>query len=125
MARPSASLQRFLVDENLPRELTVRLREAGYEAEHVYEVGLRGVPDEQIFAYAQQNGQTILTSDLGFGNVLQYPPPHAGIVVARLPDSLTTGRRLEVILDGLATLAGEVLYEAVVTIEVGRVRVHR
>jgi hypothetical protein len=76
-------------------------------------------------AYAQLRDQIIPTSDVGFGNVVQYPPPHAGIIVARLPDTLTTSRRLDVILDGLETLAAERLENAVATIEVGRVRVHR
>jgi predicted nuclease of predicted toxin-antitoxin system len=125
VAGPPVPLRHLLVDENLPRELTARLGKAGYEAEHVYQVGLRGRPDDEIFAYAQQHGQIILTSDVGFGNVLQYPPPHAGIIVARLPDTLTISRRLDVILDGLETLAAEQLENAVATIEVGRVRVHR
>ena len=125
MARPPASIRRFLVDENLPRELAGRLREAGYDADHVYSVGLRGALDEQIFRYAQEHGQVILTCDVGFGNVLHYAPPHAGIVVARLPDTVTTSRRLQIVVGGLSLLTGERLEDAVATIEVGRVRIHR
>lgn len=115
----------FLVDENLPLELAVRLRDVGFGAEHVHEAGLRGRPDEEIFAYARYHRDVILTGDTGFGNVLQYQPPHSGIVVARLPDSMTIRRRLQVILDALAMQTDQSVEDAVVTIEVGRVRIRR
>ena len=43
---------RFLVDEDMPRSTAVILRQAGYQAEDVRDVGLRGHTDEEIFAYA-------------------------------------------------------------------------
>jgi predicted nuclease of predicted toxin-antitoxin system len=116
---------RFLVDENLPRELAVQLQAAGYVAEHVVDVGLRGHSDADVYAYAQAEGATLVTIDTGFGNLLQYPPPHAGIVVVRLPDALSITRRLEMIANGLAVLAGQPLENTLVMIEVGRVRVRR
>lgn len=78
----------FLIDENLPGEIAARLRTQGDLAEHVYEAGLRGAPDAEIFQYAQKRSQVIVTADLGLGNILRYPSPHSGIVVVRLPDSL-------------------------------------
>ena len=114
-----------MVDENLPRELAVQLQAAGYVAEHVVDVGLRGHSDAEVYAYAQAQGATLVTIDTGFGNLLQYPPPHAGIVVVRLPDALSITRRLEMIANGLAVLAGQPLENTLVTIEVGRVRVRR
>jgi predicted nuclease of predicted toxin-antitoxin system len=122
---PSAPAWRFLVDENLPRDLAERLRAAGYAAEHVVDVGLRGRSDPEVYAHAQAHGETLVTIDLGFGNVLLYPAPHAGIVVARLPETLPIVQRLELIVDALATLTGQPLEGALVTVEVGRVRVRR
>jgi predicted nuclease of predicted toxin-antitoxin system len=81
--------RRFLIDENLPRELAARLHAVGYVAEHVVDVGLRGHSDAEVYAYAQAEGATLVTIDTGFGNLLQYPPPRARIVVVRLPDALS------------------------------------
>jgi predicted nuclease of predicted toxin-antitoxin system len=39
---------RFLVDAQLPPGLCRWLRERGHEAEHVFDVGLGGVPDAEI-----------------------------------------------------------------------------
>jgi predicted nuclease of predicted toxin-antitoxin system len=114
-----------LVDENLPRQLVARLRADGYTAEHVTGVGLRGRPDADVYAFSQALGATLITADAGFGNLLEYPPPHAGIVIVRVPDTLSIGQRVDAVASGLASLAGQQRRDALITIEVGRVRVRR
>lgn len=93
--------RRFLVDENLPESLADQLRAAGHEAQHVYGAGLRGQPDDAVYEYAQEHGQTIVTSDVGLSNARQHPPPHNGIVLVRLPDTLSIQARLRIIMDAL------------------------
>src|SRR5579875_2554491 len=69
----------YLVDESLPRSTSAALRAAGYSPEHVFEVGLIGHPDTCVFAHAQAHNQTIITSDIGLGNVVgTYPPRTSG-----------------------------------------------
>lgn len=113
----------FLIDENLPHTLATRLIEAGYVADHILGLGLRGSTDQEVFRFAQQRGSVIVTSDVGFGDIRQYPPPHGGLIVARLPDTLPIARRVEIILTGIAAVANEPLQNKVVTVEVGRVRI--
>ncbi len=50
----------FLLDENVSRTLVSALQKVEYLATNVYEVGLRGHPDTDIFAYAQTHEQTII-----------------------------------------------------------------
>lgn len=121
----SPSEWRFLIDENLPHDLAVSLNAMDYVAEHVVDMGLRGQPDAAVYAYAQTHQTTLITADLGFGNALRYPPPHAGIVVVRVPDTLSIAQRLQVIVDGLGLLAGQSFKDTLVTIEIGHVRVRR
>jgi hypothetical protein len=85
---------RFLVDENLPRELAAQLSEAGHDAEHVYSAGLRGALDEELFRYAQEHARVVLTSDIGFGNALRCPELHAGGWGTESAPSTGTGCRL-------------------------------
>lgn len=123
---PSSSVTgRFLIDENLPRGLAASLRAAGCAAEHVYDAGLRAIKDSPVFAYAQAHGETIITNDKGFGNRQAYPPPHAGIVVVRIPDQMAISSKIAIIVAALARLAGQSLADAVIIIEPGRSRVHR
>lgn len=121
----SAGAWRFLVDENMPRVLVARLQAAGYMAEDVRDVGLATRPDNEVWAYAQAHSATVLTRDKDFADIRAYPPPHAGIVIADVPDVITVATFIQLILDGLASLAGQSLANAVVTIAPGRVRVRR
>lgn len=83
---------RFLIDESMPRSTTTMLRQAGYYAEDVRDIGLRGATDEAVHAYAQAHHLTLVTADKDFANVLRFPPgTHRGIIscvyrmISRLP----------------------------------------
>jgi predicted nuclease of predicted toxin-antitoxin system len=115
----------FLVDENLPRLLAPRLRSAGYQAEDVRDIGLGTHPDADVWRYAQTQVRTLITQDGDFADIRAYPAPHAGIVIVALPDRLSITVRIQLILDGLASLADQSLANAVVTIAPGRVRIRR
>ncbi len=45
---------RLLLDENLPLALERRLREKGYEAEHLITLGHRGVRDSELSSRLQR-----------------------------------------------------------------------
>jgi predicted nuclease of predicted toxin-antitoxin system len=119
-------LTAFLVDEDMPRSTARALREAGYVAEDVRDVGLRGKPDHAVFAYAQAHGQILVTADKGFANVVSFPPgTHAGLIVLRVPNELPTTHVNHELLRALSDLAGEDLAGLLIIVEVGRMRLHR
>lgn len=115
----------FLVDENVSRTLVHALQAAEYPAEHVYEVGLQGHPDSDVYAYAQTHKQTIITIDLQFANTPKYPPPHFGIIVLRLPNSTPTTNLIQEVQNALTALAEHDLTNTLVIVEPGRVRIRR
>lgn len=81
---------KFLVDEDLPRSAAPLLRELGYDAADVRDVGLRGFSDDKIAAYAKANGLCLVTADGGFANIRQFPPrDYHGVVVLDLPPRAT------------------------------------
>lgn len=121
----SGSSRRFLIDENLPRSLAPEFVKLGHIAEHVYDLGMGGAKDPAVFAYAQAQSATIVTGDKDFSNVRAYPPPHAGIVVIEVPDTLPPDARKHIILGQIATLAGQALANALVIIEPNRIRIRR
>lgn len=78
---------RFKLDENMPADLAVRLREAGHDAESVADEGLSGAADSPVLAAATAERRILMTFDLDFADVRHYPPgTYAGIVVFRLED---------------------------------------
>jgi len=57
---------KFLVDAQLPPALAHWLREAGHEATHVEDAGLRDAEDGEIWTHALENGAVIMTKDEDF-----------------------------------------------------------
>jgi predicted nuclease of predicted toxin-antitoxin system len=57
---------KFLVDAQLPPALARWLREAGHDAAHLEDVGLREATDSAIWAHALQGGAVIVTKDEDF-----------------------------------------------------------
>lgn len=119
---PGSSGWAFLVDENTAKSLAFALRTAGYSAEHAYEAGLQGHPDTEIFAYAQAHQLTLITADLDFAHILNFPPPHFGVMVLRLPDTMPTTDLTREVLNALSQLAGQPLANTLFSIEPGCVR---
>lgn len=75
---------KFKIDENLPAEYVLYLREAGFEAHSVETVNLSGANHAVLFAHCQEEDRILLTLDLDFSNLQAYAPSfHHGIVVRR------------------------------------------
>lgn len=125
-ASTAGTARRLLVDEDMARSTTAALREAGYTADDVRDVGLRGRSDPEVFAYAQAHGRILVTADKGFTNTLAYPlGTHAGIMVVRVPDELPTRIANDALLRTLEALEGEDLAGVLVIVELGRARIRR
>ena len=103
---------KFKIDENLPSDCAIVLRNAGFEADTVTDEHLGGADDPEIFRHSQEENRVLVALDLGFGNVRAYPPAeHAGIIVLRTKQQdkhsvLALMHRVAVILTGRAP-AGE------------------
>ena len=100
------------IDENLPAECAVVLRNAGFEADSVFDERLMGADDTQIASRCRAEGRVLVTLDLDFGNIRAYPPrQHAGIIVLRphSQDKRTVLKLMQRIVLALAnrTPAGE------------------
>ncbi len=115
----------FLVDENMSVTLALTLQTAGYQAAHVYDVGLQGHLDTAVFAYAQAHQHTMITGDLDFANIREYGPPHFGIIVLQIPNETPQAERIQEVLNALSTLSGQSLINTLVIVEKGRIRIHR
>ena len=115
----------FLVDGNLPLSLATKLRALGHSAEHVRAARMGGAKDPAVYAYAQSHGLTIVTGHKDFSDIRAYPPPHAGIVVVEVPDTMLPAHRNDLIIRQLSTIAGQSLRNTLVIVEPTRLRVRR
>ena len=109
--------------ESLPRAVTRALVAAGHDVADVRDVGLRGAPDDAIAERARETSSVVVSGDLDFSNALRFPPgTHPGIVVARLPDTVSPTDMAARIVEAVATL-GAALHGSITIVEVARVRV--
>ena len=72
---------RFLIDANLPPALVRFLEEAGHQAEHVADIGLRHAKDTPIWNYAIEHDAVVITKDEDFEERLSSEPKSAPSVV--------------------------------------------
>lgn len=116
---------RFLTDENLPRIAVDLLRELGHDVLDVREANMSGASDLQIAEVAMEEQRVLVTLDLDFANILQYPPcEYTGIVVLRVPQP--TQHRVAATLRGFLSVADvEAIHGALVIVEPGSYRVRR
>lgn len=92
LPRPWGDLVRFLIDADLPRscEGIILFEQYGHEGIDVRDIGLRGAVDQEIASVAQAEQACLVTGDLGFADVRNYPPEaYSGIVVLELPRNAT------------------------------------
>ncbi|MEW6688578.1 MAG: DUF5615 family PIN-like protein [Pseudomonadota bacterium] len=94
---------KVLLDENFPLSLYRRLREKGFDAEHVIELGQRGIPDSALRARLEREELVFLTNDTEFENI--PADLQSQVVVSRLPQRLPTARRVELWTKALEQLA--------------------
>jgi predicted nuclease of predicted toxin-antitoxin system len=76
---------KFKLDENLPAEASVLLREAGYDALTVLDQNMGGEPDGHIIQICSREKRALITLDLDFADINTYPPSkYHGVFVLRV-----------------------------------------
>lgn len=85
---------RILLDENFPLQLYRRLKEAGYDVEHIIALELRGLADEAIrLRLAVEADLLFLTQDTEFA---ELPADTAAtVLISRVPQAFPIARRVE------------------------------
>jgi predicted nuclease of predicted toxin-antitoxin system len=116
---------RLLVDANLAPRLAAVIREHGYEAKHVTEVGLGPASDQATFEQARAEGWVVLTADLDFAQlaaVTNFAP--VGVILLRLR-SLRAERVVERLLAALPMIGDAVSQGSIAVIEETRTRLRQ
>lgn len=76
---------RIKLDENLPLHLAGTLAMLGHDVHTVYDEGLKGKPDAEVWTAAQKHERLLITQDLDFSDARRFTPGlHQGILLIRL-----------------------------------------
>ena len=82
------TLPAFLVDECLPVEVTLALRQHGLDATDIVERALRGIDDLAVWGLAAAEDRILVTRDLDFPLRDVLPRP-AGLILLRASEATT------------------------------------
>lgn len=75
---------RIKLDENLGVSHVALLARHGYDADRVYDQGLSGAGDAEVWRRVQSESRFFITLDLDFSDVRRFPPEsHAGLLLLR------------------------------------------
>lgn len=77
---------KFLLDENLSRSTKSFLTGLGYDVKNVNDYRMPGCADTDILRRAALENRVVITHDLDFGNLLNYPVYYTGVIILRLSD---------------------------------------
>lgn len=114
---------KFKIDENLPGELTVDLRDLGHDVETVFDEQLSGAKDPTLMEAVAAEKRILFTLDKGIANLRRYPAEqHAGVVLFR-PDRSGRKAVLSFIRERLGSLLEMDLRDRVTVVGPARIRV--
>jgi predicted nuclease of predicted toxin-antitoxin system len=116
---------RFKVDENLHKDIALALRSRGHDALSVHDQKMRGSPDSRLGEVCRAEGRAIISLDLDFANIRDYPPgDYPGLIVLRLADQ-SRPYVLRIFASVLDLLERETLTGCLWVVEEHRVRIRR
>ena len=117
-------LMRFKLDENADARWREPLEQAGYEVSTAAEESLQGVEDPIIAQTCRKLGLCLITADLDFCQIVDYPPEeYAGLIVLRHPHPTLAGMRRLVQQVALAVAQNSPAGQLWI-VEPGRIRIH-
>jgi predicted nuclease of predicted toxin-antitoxin system len=116
---------KFLLNMNLPPELGRKLAVAGYDWRHAVQIGMARAGDAEILAIAKDEGETVLTHDLDYGQLLAFSGESSPSVVIFRLRRVGAELLLRRVLDSWGEIEEVLEAGAIVIIEEAATRIRR
>lgn len=114
----------LLIDENLTPSLVQRLAAKGVAAAHVAHIGMPGATDREVWKYAFEHDQVVVTINAAdFLHLAEEVDLHPGLIVLRTSGGLSRQEQwdwLEPVIDWLLAAGETLLNKAVVVTGEGK-----
>ncbi len=97
----------FKLDQNVPERVAHQLRRHGFDAMTILEQDMVGAPDSVVHSVCQKEDRVLVTFDLDFADIREYPPSEScGLIVLRPPsqDAPTVVKLIERLIPRLQSL---------------------
>ena len=80
---------KFLADENISNSIKKIITDGGYDLLDVQKSEFVGSSDGELWKLAKKEGRVIISFDLDFANIIQYPPGEGNGVIVLRPKGMT------------------------------------
>ncbi len=115
---------KFLIDNALSIYLAIGLRNQGYDALHVTEVGLGDASDSTILALADTEDRIVVTTDNDFPQLMAiYRKPKPSIILFRLEASFVPPQQFELLVSAFEGMEDSLLIGCIATIKAQSIRI--
>jgi hypothetical protein len=106
-------LARLYTAEDVPRSVSLRLRELGHDVLTVREAGKagQGIPDDEVLSHAHSEGRAVVSKNRKhFVQLHRKSPTHSGIIVFTEDlDYAAVADRIRAAISSVADLAGRLI----------------
>lgn len=113
-----------LIDENLTPTMVRRLAEKGVVAQHVAHIGMPGATDPDVWKYAYEHDQVVVTMNVeDFLHLAAGVELHPGLIVLRATGGLARDEQwawVEPVIDHLIASAEQLVNRAVLVTGIGK-----
>ncbi len=116
---------KFLFDENMYPGFVAPLKSMGYEAIHVYDIGLDNTPDEKIIEFAKKSGHAILTNDLDFTRIMALSGSQFPTILTFRFAALNPAVFTEIVQNNFPKLLQDITAGSLITIDERGIRVKK
>lgn len=116
-------MNRILLDQGLPRSAAAALREAGWNVEHVSDLGMSQSSDRSILDFARAQGRTVVTLDADLHALLAVAN-ESGPSLIRIRQEGLKGREVAALLLAIwSRIETQIQRSAMVTVTEKTIRV--
>jgi predicted nuclease of predicted toxin-antitoxin system len=116
---------RVLLDQGLPRTAAGRLRERGWDVQHVSERGMSQAEDAAIIEVARHERRVVVTLDADFHALLAVSGAQEPSVLRIRMEGLKADRVASLIEQVFSVAGNELASGAMVTVLDGKIRIKR
>ncbi len=111
--------------QGVPRDAATRLRDLGYECDHVGEIGMWKAADDEILAWALGKHAIVVTLDADFHTLVAVSGAHGPSVIHLRMQGLRGPETVELIRNVLAGFEVDLRHGCLVTVKAHKTTCHR
>lgn len=116
---------KFIADMPVSPQTVSLLKTLDHDAVHAFDLGLAEAEDEEIAAFAKQEGRVVLTMDLDFGTLLaRSGDVEPGVIILRL-NHATPAKVNRLLANLLSTVPSSEIEGSIVIVEEHKVRIRQ